>query len=289
MSLNFNLFRRSMPLFIVLVATGCADVADSDAVVETERSELTLLDLDGLERGVAPGAVVEAADGVRWDTEVDGEAFTVDVVLGATSDTIRVTGPAGRTLFEAEQAAEISYRGWVGDGVTPFERTVKRPEADASAGDHSEVRVGDALALPDHGAFFEPLSEARNSVAAPLALAVLPVVLRIAMGAASSDGPMGAPGESFGTLEQAIWPAIGVLVAAFGAGAGLGAAYCNRSSTTASCTDSEGITTSITCNACQGQAACGKVAAPSGGDIAIVVGADDDDEAYTCSCYCPAG
>ena len=280
-----NSFTRGLALVVSLALVACGQPSGESVSTSSEAAALKIVGLDGVERDVAYGALVEAADGVRWATQVDGADYTVDVHLDARGDVITVTGPEGRTLFEARHADEIHYTGWVGDRLAPFERTVTLPDAESAPAQQTR-EVGSALGLAGTDGFFAPLSEAGNEVAAPLALAVFPAVLDRALG--NSNGPLSTE-DGYASLEQAIWPALGVLVAAAGLGATLGAGYCHRSSTSASCTASNGVGSSVTCNACQGQATCVQVAV-SGDDIAIVLGADDDDDdAYTCSCYCPGG
>ncbi len=281
-----NLIALSVALVASVAMTACGELPDEPVARDNQASALRLIGLDGIEHRVASGALVEAADGVRWDTEVDGLPYVVDVRLGAAGDAISVTGPEGRLLFEAEQGTLVQYTGWMGDGAARFDRSVQLPEEPAKHTGGISRGVGDALSLPPADDFFTPLAEAGNTVAAPLALVALPFVLQSALGAQNTEQPGGSADEAFGTLEQPMWVAAGVLVAAFGIGVTGGVAFCMRSSTSASCTASDGVTSSVTCNACQGRATCAKVAISSD-DIAIVLGEDgDDDDAYSCACSC---
>ena len=283
-------FRTLLLIGFCNAALGCGADSDSLAGDTAERAQsiealghIPLLDLDGEVRDVAQGALSFDGRQLRWETTVDGVPHAI-VSDDGSQGTLQVFGPQGETLFQVHFGQNGRLLGATAAGEQGFDVAQPMPSPEDMAQVSTDIALVDgAYALPQElglERLFAPMAQAGYAVAVPLALAALPVALE-RQGRTQHEGDLA-------TIEA---PLVPYILGGAAAGALLGAAYCLRSSTSASCSLGDGTKVGITCNACQGTASCTRTVSSgsSGNNSQIILGADDagsEGSTVTCSCSC---
>lgn len=270
------MFARALTAIALSFAAAACSPAPS-APVAADEAPLMLQDLDGQAQPVETFDLQRDGDAVHWAGRVGDADFTLDV----DADELVVRDDAGRALLTARMDdAHIYLQGWTGGD--PFEATLARP-AEVPLQSPALAYVDDALAFPptdDAAGFFAPMVDAGNVVAAPLALVALPILLE------DAERDLG---DGLAVREQPMVAIGGAIIGGAVLGGAFGAAYCLRSSTTATCDLGNGTGIAVTCNACQGTAYCNRTVTSGSISGGLILGAEDEGSeggSVTCTCGC---